>query len=165
MKIYTRQGDQGSTRRLSGESIGKAHPLLLAQGLIDECTVLCGLVIASLPAAAGEVAALRHVQTVLTNIGTELSDPYRATITFQETTWLEQQIDDWSATLPPLTNFIPAGPPLAAAHAQLLRTRLRLTEHVLWTLLPVEPIRAEITTYLNRLSDWAFVLARRLAAT
>ena len=165
MKIYTRQGDQGSTRRLTGESIGKDHPLILLQGLIDECSVLCGLVIAALPPPHPAAEALRHVQNVLLGIGTELSDPGRITLTTTDISALEQQIDEWSTALPPLTTFLFAGPPLAAATAHLLRTRVRLTEHALWQLAKQEPLRPEITTYFNRLSDWAFTLARFLSLT
>ena len=114
-----------------------------------------------LPAAV--TACLTEIQHELFDMGGELCIPGHRAIGAEQVTRLEQLLDGFNDTLPPLKEFILPGGGPAAASCHLARTIGRRAERRVCTLARAEPVAAEVTQYLNRLSDLLFVLARVLA--
>jgi cob(I)alamin adenosyltransferase len=108
-------------------------------------------------------ACLTEVQHELFDLGGELCIPGHQAITAVQVTRLERSLDEFNDSLPPLKEFIlPGGGPAATA-CHLARAIARRTERRVWTLAKAEKVSAEVTSYLNRLSDLLFVSARVLA--
>lgn len=166
MKVYTRGGDKGRTSLVGGSRVPKNHPRLEAYGTLDELNSWLGLVISEpdrLPRLA--VDTLLGVQNRLFDIGTILAtepeskwqpDPLPA----ESVTMLEQAIDELDATVPPHDRFILPGGCPAAARAQVARTVARRAERLLISLGDSIEIAPEIYAYINRLSDYLFVVGR-----
>ncbi|WP_272007638.1 cob(I)yrinic acid a,c-diamide adenosyltransferase [Nannocystis radixulma] len=177
-KVYTKFGDRGDTMLASGDTVGKDAPRVAAYGDVDELNAVLGVLRVELarvePAAQRELltaldAQLGRIQQELFDLGAELATPGategKAPLRVEEAdvTRLEQELDAWNADLPPLRSFIlPGGGPLGA-YAHLARTVCRRAERTVVTLTRVEPVRAEAVRYLNRLSDYFFVVARAVA--
>lgn len=162
-KIYTRTGDDGTTGLGDGTRTLKEAPRVEAYGTVDELNSVVGLVLAVRRLPAPVVRCLTEVQHDLFDLGGELCIPGHRAITAEFVTRLEETLDSFNAKLPPLKEFIlPGGGPAAAA-CHLARTVCRRAERRVWALARLEPVAAEVTQYLNRLSDLLFVLARVLA--
>jgi cob(I)alamin adenosyltransferase len=153
IKIYTKTGDKGSTSLIGGTKVPKSHLRIEAYGTVDELNSFIGLLGDQLEDPAGR-QQLREIQDRLFTIGSSLAcDP-------------EKSIDDMEATLPPMKSFIlPGGhPTVSTAHIvrcvcrRAERSCVRMMEEQLF----VEP---QVIRYLNRLSDYFFVLARYIAHT
>ena len=161
-KIYTRTGDDGSTGLGDGSRTGKDSARVNAYGTVDEANSSIGVVLAA-PMPDEVRVLLTRVQHQLFDLGGELCIPGHAAITSQDIDALEQQLDHFNESLPPLKEFIlPAGGE-AAARCHLARTIVRRAERETVALARHESVRAEALRYLNRLSDLLFVLARVLA--
>ena len=165
-KIYTRTGDDGTTGLGTGQRVSKASPRIEAYGAVDELNACVGMVLASRP-ADDLVEPLRRIQNDLFHAGADLCIPEadkagRATPTIdaRHIEWAEQLIDRLNAQLPPLENFILPGGSLAAAHLHVARTVCRRAEREVLRLGQAEPIGGHVLTFLNRLSDLLFVMAR-----
>lgn len=167
MKIYTKTGDDGSTGLFGGARVNKDDPRVEAYGTVDELNAVIGLCRAAHPPEDLE-AQLAAIQEELFVVGAELATvagkedklPMKL-IGASEVERLEEAIDRMEAGLPPLANFIlPGGAPSGAAlhHA---RTVCRRAERTLIAASRVANVRAELKIYLNRLSDFLFVAARR----
>lgn len=162
-KIYTRTGDDGTTGLGDGTRVAKESLRVEAYGTVDELNSVIGLMLAvpRLPKAVAQ--CLTEAQHDLFDLGGELCIPGHRAITAAFVTRLEETLDRFNAKLPPLKEFIlPGGGPAAAA-CHLARTVCRRAERRVWALARIEPVAAEVTQYLNRLSDLLFVLARVLA--
>ncbi len=162
-RIYTRTGDDGSTGLGDGLRVPKEHLRVEAYGTVDEANSVVGMVLAvdGLPVEVTD--CLTAVQHELFELGGELCMPGHRAITDTDVVRLEQVLDRFNETLPPLKEFIlPGGGPAAAA-CHLARTVTRRAERRVWALSRVEPVAPEVTRYLNRLSDLLFVVARVLA--
>jgi cob(I)alamin adenosyltransferase len=162
-KIYTRTGDDGTTGLGDSSRTPKDSPRVEAYGTVDELNSSIGVLLAvpELPEAVAQ--CLTEVQHELFDLGGELCIPGHHVITAAHVTRLEKTLDDFNDTLPPLKEFIlPGGGPAAAA-CHLARTIARRAERRAWTLAKAENVSAEVTKYLNRLSDLLFVMARVLA--
>ena len=162
-KIYTRTGDDGTTGLGDGSRVPKDSVRVEAYGTVDELNSAVGVLLAvpGLPPAI--TACLTEVQHQLFDMGGELCIPGHSAITAAHVTQLEQALDGFNDALPPLKEFIlPGGGPGAAA-CHIARAIARRAERRVWALARVEAVRAEVTQYLNRLSDLLFVLARVLA--
>ncbi len=165
-KIYTRTGDDGTTGLGSGTRVAKTAPRVEAFGTVDELNACVG-VVRTLSPAAELVQPLAAIQNELFHAGADLCIPEAdkaampgPRIEPRHVEGLERLIDRLNAELPPLANFIlPGGTPAAAAlHAA--RAVCRRAERDAIRLAQVEPIGDQIVTYLNRLSDALFVMAR-----
>ncbi len=165
-KVYTRTGDDGTTALGSGRRISKNSARIRVCGSVDELNAQLGVALAAgLPHELAE--PLRTIQNELFHAGAELSIPQadRAQhsgpqIEARHVAALEQLIDRFSAQLPPLPNFVlPGGCPAAAA-LHVARTVCRRAECDGVALAEHEPVGEPVRTYLNRLSDALFVLAR-----
>lgn len=178
-KVYTKFGDRGDTMLASGDTVGKDSPRVGAYGEVDELNATLGLIrvelarVAVAPAPLEFLAALdaslTRIQQELFDLGAELATPGategKAPLRVEEAdiTRLEHELDVWNADLPPLRSFIlPGGGPLGA-WAHLARTVCRRAERTVVALARVEPVRPEAIRYLNRLSDYFFVVSRAAA--
>ena len=161
-RIYTRTGDDGSTGLAGGERVPKDHPRIEAIGSVDELNSAVGVLRAAQTGAAID-PVLEGVQHRLFDLGGELAMSDVVLVPPGRTVELEQQLDRFNADLPPLAEFVlPAGSE-AAARCHLARAICRLAERDLLRLSRQQPVNPAALTYLNRLSDLLFVLARVLA--
>jgi cob(I)alamin adenosyltransferase len=162
-KIYTRTGDDGTTGLGDGSRVAKDAVRVEAYGTVDELNSAIGMILSvgNLPQALA--GTLIEVQHDLFDLGGELCIPGSRVISAQQVTRLEATLDAYNDPLPALKEFIlPGGGPAAAA-CHLARTIARRAERRAWTLAKNETVSADLTNYLNRLSDLLFVLARVLA--
>ena len=162
MKIYTKTGDDGTTGTFGGERVSKSDPRIDVLGHIDELNAAIG--VARSHADNHELDfMLERVQRELFELGAEIGCPsdspyFKATINQVHIERLEREVD--AAELPPLRDFILPGGTKFAAAIHLARTIARRAERVLITANEGLNGRQEPLVYLNRLSDWLFVLAR-----
>jgi cob(I)alamin adenosyltransferase len=173
MKLYTRTGDDGSSGLFGGDRVSKSHLRLVAYGTLDELNSIMGLLrLHATPACAAE-ATLQQVQQDLFVLGAILATPAARQdllgARMSRPTWdlegMEADIDRLTALAPPMTSFVLPGGTAASAHAHLARTVCRRAEREVVALTHEEPMNPLVLTYLNRLSDWLFALARAENAT
>lgn len=162
-KIYTRTGDDGTTGLGDGTRVPKDCLRVDAFGTVDEANSAIGLVLACPSVPDAVRATLTEVQHDLFELGGELCIPGHAAITSGFVERLESRLDAFNADLPALAEFILPGGSEAAARCHLARTVVRRAERATITLAGEETVRSETITYLNRLSDLLFVIARVLA--
>lgn len=167
-KIYTRTGDAGDTGLGDGSRIDKTHPRIEAMGAVDELNATVGLVIEALKQAGHSelemcITFLRTCQQRIFDLGGELSIPGFELITSQHIDVIEQQLDELNAALAPLENFIMPSGSMLIAHCHLARSVCRRAERRVLSLAAAETINPACQRYLNRLSDYLFVLARHSA--
>lgn len=165
MKIYTRKGDGGETSLFGGQRIAKDALRIEAYGSVDELNSLLGVVRAMKP--TDEIDTLIHqLQEELFVLGADLATPLDTQsknvprIEQRHIDFLERQIDRMDAQLMPLTTFVLPGGSLVGAQLHLARTVCRRAERLTVQLQKEEAINALTVVYLNRLSDFLFVLAR-----
>lgn len=161
-KVVTRTGDDGSTGLADGSRIAKASARIECIGDIDELNSLLGLLQAEEidPAFA---SILQDIQNMLFNIGAELSLPQSSLIESNSVTRMDEWIEQFNSDLPPLKEFILPGGNRAASVCHLARAVCRRCERQLFHLSESEAVNRHSTTYINRLSDLLFILARLLA--
>jgi cob(I)alamin adenosyltransferase len=162
-KIYTRTGDDGTTGLGDGSRVAKDAPRVAAYGTTDELNSTIGMVLAADGVPDPVREALVQVQHDLFDLGGELCIPGMAVVADADIDRLEQVLDRFNAELPPLKEFILPGGGMAASCCHLARTVCRRAERTVVTLARSEPVRPQVTRYLNRLSDLLFVIARVLA--
>jgi len=162
-KIYTRKGDDGTTSLDGKNRLLKNALQIEAVGTLDEANCALGLVLTQAGIDEKMHALLTQIQHDLFNLGGELCPPHRAVITAEKIAWLEQQIDHWNETLPPLKEFLLPGGTPASANCHLARAICRRAERCLVALNQQEKLFTESLRYVNRLSDFLFVAARILA--
>lgn len=162
-KIYTRTGDDGSTGLGDGSRVAKDGLRVEAYGTVDELNSLIGVVIAHIADDTDVAQVLTDVQHDLFDLGGELCMPGMTLVHAHYTERLERELDRYNADLPALKDFILPGGDPAAANCQVARTVCRRAERVVVALSREEDVAAAVKTYLNRLSDLLFVVARRLA--
>jgi cob(I)alamin adenosyltransferase len=165
MKIYTRTGDDGSTALFAGGRVPKHDLRVECYGTVDELNSALGLARA-LRALPGTDDRLHLVQRQLFHLGADLATPLESSPAFvvrvrpDEVYWLEMQIDSMTNDLPPLKAFILPGGVLSASQIHVARTICRRAERLATALSEHETLSPQALPYLNRLSDFLFVLAR-----
>jgi cob(I)alamin adenosyltransferase len=176
MKIYTGTGDFGNTSLFSGERLSKANPRIEAYGDVDELTSAIGALAASIGTEQKELLQQLHqIQSTLFHLGSWLattpdspSESLLDKFSDEPSKKLEQAIDHMEENLPILKGFILPGGTFSSAWAHIARTICRRAErHLIRSFeteeyIPGNESRKPIITYLNRLSDYFFVLARYL---
>ncbi|QCF26342.1 cob(I)yrinic acid a,c-diamide adenosyltransferase [Hydrocarboniclastica marina] len=162
-KIYTRTGDDGTTGLADGSRVAKSAWRIEAMGTADELNSHVGMLVELLPPADEARTLLQRIQHHLFDLGGEFAIPGSALIGQAHIDWLEQELDRLNAPLPPLKNFILPGGSPAAAQAHLARSVCRRAERIVVGLAAEEENNPLGRMYLNRLSDFLFVLARSLA--
>lgn len=165
MKIYTRQGDSGSTGILGKDRLSKADLRIECIGTVDELNAALALAEVAAPVALRPL--LRHVQHELFTIGSHLAAPDEAAfaqilppITDEMIGRLEREIDRAQEQTGPLQHFILSGGCEAAARLHLARAICRRAERHVVALSQSQGANPQITKYLNRLADWLFMHAR-----
>lgn len=165
MKIYTKTGDKGTTGLYGGTRVSKDSPRIAAYGDVDELNSIVG--VARAESSHGPLRkSLGDIQNALFILGAELASPRQDTktpvITSAHVDALERQIDVMNTTLAPLQNFILPGGSKTSAYLHLARTICRRAERstVHLSTLTGETVDRWVLIYLNRLSDFLFVLAR-----
>lgn len=166
MKIYTKTGDAGQTGLFGGSRVSKSHIRVEAYGTVDELNAFIGLLHDSLSDEPVR-ELLRQVQHRLFSIGATLAadpagPPLPPDLKPEDIALLEEAIDTMTQALPPLRHFIlPGGLPTVSL-AHVCRTVCRRAERVVVALHEQATVPKEVLQYLNRLSDYFFVLARYL---
>ena len=163
-KIYTRTGDDGTTGLVDGTRRSKHDPRFEAVGAVDETNSLLGWAIL----AQGDAADLARVQNDLFDLGADLATPGEdfepsemvLRIVPAQVEWLEARIDAANEALEPLKSFILPGGSEAAARLHIARAAVRRAERAMTALAEAEPVNPAALAYVNRLSDYLFVLAR-----
>lgn len=164
MKIYTKKGDEGDTSLFGGTRVPKSSERIHAYGTVDELNSVVGLA-ASYSLSANGQKWLKKVQEDLFVLGADLATPPTSKkrinrIDEEAITFLEECIDTMEEKLPPLKNFILPGGSRQGATLHLARTVCRRAERATVACSKTDEISALTIKYLNRLSDFFFVLAR-----
>ena len=175
MKIYTKTGDKGTTALFGGTRVPKHHIRIDSYGTVDELNSHLGLI--------RDQAINPHYKTVLIDIQDRLftvgailaTDPEKATlkngkdrlnipkISKTDIERLEQEMDTMNEALPPMTHFVLPGGHQTVSFCHIARCVCRRAERLASALNELEPFQPESLVYLNRLSDYLFVLARKLS--
>ena len=168
MKIYTKTGDQGITSLLGGVRVPKSHLRIDAYGTIDELNSYIGL-LRDQAINSKRVDFLKEIQDRLFTIGADLATSpgkdkvKKPDLCAEDIGILEQEMDLMEAQLPPLTAFILPGGHQSVSFCHLARTVCRRGERIAVELASLEPVSELVIQYLNRLSDYLFVLGRKMA--
>ncbi len=167
-KVYTKTGDDGTTGLVGGNRVKKYDPRLEAYGTVDELNACIG-VIRSYTIPDEIKTLLIQIQNKLFNIGSRLASDEKGdaltanlAVKQEDIEVLEKEIDSLEENLPELRNFILPGGELSMAQCHMARTVCRRAERRIVEFAEQYPVQSEIVKYLNRLSDFLFVLARKL---
>ncbi len=167
MKIYTKTGDQGTTALIGGTRVSKAHIRLDTYGTVDELNSWIGL-LRDQPVNSARRDLLKEIQDRLFTIGSHLAaepdqtrqklpDLHEADLTL-----LENEMDAMDAFLPQLRAFVLPGGHQSVSFGHVARTVCRRAERTVILLHEQEPVEEIVIRYLNRLSDYLFMLCRMM---
>jgi cob(I)alamin adenosyltransferase len=168
MKIYTKTGDKGFTSLIGGTRVAKHHIRIESYGTVDELNSYVGL-ICDQDIAAHDKEILKQVQDRLFTIGSSLaSDPERSKMVIPDLhladiELLENEMDTMNEHLPELKHFILPGGSNAISYCHIARCVCRRAERITVHLAEESFVDEKVTIYLNRLSDYLFMLARKIA--
>lgn len=168
MKIYTKTGDKGTTALLGGVRVSKGNLRLEAYGTVDELNSYIGL-LNSFEVNKHHYPVLKNIQDSLFTMGAGLATASGKKIqkapelVEEDIQLLEMAIDEMEETLPPLQNFILPGGHQEVSFCHIARTVCRRAERNIVTLHEAEGVEEIVIRYLNRLSDFLFVLARKMS--
>ncbi|MBX2814266.1 MAG: cob(I)yrinic acid a,c-diamide adenosyltransferase [Myxococcales bacterium] len=173
-RVYTRTGDAGTTRLAGGQEVAKTDPRIVAYGTLDELNACLGLVVEEAKRSGlGELERLRsrifRIQNEIFDLGSELAvlpedrHEKQPLIGERDVERLELEMDEANQVLPSLRSFILPGGGMISAGCHLARTVCRRGERGLVALHQQEPQRPVVLQYVNRLSDWLFVMGRYAA--
>lgn len=168
MKIYTKTGDKGSTSLVGGTRVSKADLRLEAYGTVDELNAYIGL-LGDQPVNEVRKELLKEIQDRLFTIGSHLaSEPDGVTkrlpdLLDSDLVLLENKMDEMNEALPPLRAFILPGGHASVSFGHVARTVCRRAERAVILLHEREEVDEIIIRYLNRLSDFLFMLCRKMA--
>lgn len=175
MKIYTKTGDNGTTGLFGGTRVSKKHIRIESYGTVDELNSHIGLVrdqnidehyknlliiIQDKLFTVGAILATDPQKAILKSGKERLNIPK---ISKEDIELLETEIDKMNESLPPMTNFVLPGGHQTVSFCHIARGVCRRAERLAVALNDLEPFQSETLTYLNRLSDYLFVLARKLS--
>ena len=167
-KVYTRKGDQGQTSLVGGQRVSKASTRLEAYGTIDELSSHLGLLAAMLP-EGHEKDLVERIQNNLFNVCTNLATDQDQTELYPSAYLpegaikeLEDEVDSIMHELPERQGFILPGGTQEAAQAHVCRTVCRRAERRIVALAEEATVSPEVQQYVNRLSDYLFILAKKL---
>ncbi|WP_394749791.1 cob(I)yrinic acid a,c-diamide adenosyltransferase [Spongiimicrobium salis] len=175
MKIYTKTGDKGTTALFGGTRVAKHHIRIESYGTIDELNSWMGLIRdQQLDPRSKEI--IIHIQNKLFTVGAILAtDPEKAIlksgkerlniprIEDSDIHLLETEMDQMNDALPPMTHFILPGGHTSVSYCHIARTVCRRAERLASLLHEESPIEENVLSYINRLSDYIFVLSRKLS--
>ncbi|MBU5336142.1 cob(I)yrinic acid a,c-diamide adenosyltransferase [Intestinibacter bartlettii] len=163
MKVYTKSGDKGTTSLIGGKRIEKDSIRVEAYGTIDELNSYIGLCYHYLKEAQDK-EELRKIQVKLFDVGAELSSPnykrLKTVIKDEDVEDLEKLVDYYTSKIEKINEFIVPGTSLCSANLHIARTICRRAERKITTLSKEDEINPVILKYVNRLSDFLYILAR-----
>ncbi|MFT4659937.1 MAG: cob(I)alamin adenosyltransferase [Patiriisocius sp.] len=168
MKIYTKTGDGGQTSLVGGTRVSKGDPKIEAYGTVDELNSWIGL-LGDFDELKEMQPVIREIQENLFVIGSNLAAEENFTgydlpdLVPEDTSFLEKGIDKMNEDLPKMTSFILPGGHKVVSNCHIARSVCRRAERMVIRLSEIENIEAKYIIYLNRLSDFLFVLARKIA--
>jgi cob(I)alamin adenosyltransferase len=175
MKVYTKTGDKGTTSLFGGTRVPKHHLRIESYGTVDELNSYIGL-IRDQDINPFYKTILMEIQDRLFTVGAIMATPPEKEvlkngqqrlninrISEKDINLLEDQIDAMDAELPPMTHFVLPGGHSTVSYCHITRCVCRRAERLATHLNEEEPIDEAVLTYLNRLSDYLFVLARKLS--
>lgn len=176
MKVYTKTGDKGTTALFGGTRVPKHHIRIESYGTVDELNSYIGLIrdqeinahyqnilievqdrlftVGAILATPPEKETLKNGQPRLQNLG----------VTESDIEFLEKEIDSMEESLPPMTHFVLPGGHTTVSYCHIARCVCRRAERLATHLHELEPTNELVLKYLNRLSDYLFVLARKLSS-
>jgi cob(I)alamin adenosyltransferase len=168
LKIYTKTGDKGDTGLIDGSRISKSDLRIIAYGEVDEANSHIGLIISNIEKNSifdDVKKILLNVQQDLFVLGAELANPNtlkddNMLVKREMISTIEKYIDNFESELAPISNFILPGGSIESSLLHICRTVVRRAETSAVALAKEQKINQEILTYLNRISDLFFVLAR-----
>ena len=160
MKIYTKTGDDGKTGLFTGERVDKDDPRVQTYGTVDELNSVLGMA-----RAFSDVAEVREkifqLQKILPRLMADLASMNRpALITEDDVQTLEKEMDEMDKLLPPLKSFLIPGNTKSGAILDLARTTARRAERIFCKLARFEAVHEVDGIFLNRISDYCFMLMR-----
>jgi len=175
MKVYTKTGDKGTTALFGGTRVPKHHIRIDSYGTVDELNSHIGLIRdQEIDVRSKEI--LIHIQDRLFTLGAILAtDPEKATlkngkerlnipkVDEEDIELLEKEMDKMNDNLPPMTHFVLPGGHTTVSYCHIARCVCRRAERLASALYDIEPFDIRALKYLNRLSDYLFVLARKLS--
>jgi len=163
-KIYTRTGDDGTSGLVDGSRRAKHDARFEAIGAVDEANAALGWARLALKGSHGD--DVLRIQNDLFDLGADLATPGEVNgalrIVSAQVEWLEQRIDALNDVLEPLTSFILPGGSEGAARVHMARAAVRRAERAMTALAAAEAVNRAARAYINRLSDYLFVLAREV---
>lgn len=167
-KVYTKTGDEGTTSLIGGVRVRKTNPRIEAYGTVDELSAQLGLLASFMKDGDDRNMVIRIQRTLFTvcsylatdTTKTQLAPSY--TVDPREVTILEEEIDHLNGSLPTQTAFIIPGGSHEAALAHVCRTVCRRAERRIFFLGETTKLDANVLQYMNRLSDYLYMLARKL---
>lgn len=167
LKIYTKTGDKGTTSLIGGTKVSKANIRIESYGTVDELNSFIGLCIDTIKDEKSEIV-LKEIQDRLFTIGSSLAcDPEKEPqfalpdLIDDDIIFLENEIDEMNSKLPAMKNFVLPGGHVAVSHLHIARCVCRRAERVCVNMQDNHIfVDAIVTKYLNRLSDYLFILAR-----
>lgn len=166
MKIYTRKGDNGTTGLIGGTRLPKHHLRIESYGTVDELNSYIGLLRDSI-SEESVISVLLEIQDRLFTIGSHLAaDPEKSNMQLPELfqsdiEFLEEKIDEMDQELEPMKFFVLPGGNQLVSHTHIARCVCRRAERMVTHLSETEEVEALILSYMNRLSDYLFVLSRK----
>ena len=171
-KIYTRTGDDGTTGLVDGSRVAKHAARMEAIGAVDEANSAIGFAVAGLDGFALHIANLVRIQNDMFDLGADIATPGTdfspsemvLRLVPGQAEWIEVQIDALNENLAPLTSFILPGGSEGAARTHVARAAVRRAERAMVALAEAEPVNPAALAYVNRLSDYLFVLTRAINA-
>lgn len=169
MKIYTKTGDKGQTSLIGGTRVPKYHLRIETYGTVDELNSYIGLIMCQ-DIEAHDQQLLKEIQDRLFTVGASLAaDPEKSKMKIpdlhdSDITLLENEMDAANETLPPLKHFVLPGGNTVVSYCHIARCVCRRAERLTVELAENSFVDEHVTIYLNRLSDYLFVLARKLTS-
>jgi len=166
--IYTKGGDKGETSLLGGKRVPKHHIRIEAYGTVDELMAHTALLMDMIKDDASKqellviLDRLMSAASLIAADGDDLPDNMPS-LELTDVEFLEKSIDVMDNSLPTLSSFILPGGELSSSQAHVARTICRRAERLILKLTELEPVQEIIVVYFNRLSDYYFLLARKLA--
>jgi cob(I)alamin adenosyltransferase len=168
IKIYTKTGDDGTTGLVGGTRLKKFNQRLEAYGTIDELNASIGVIVSECYDSDVKISLVK-IQNKLFNIGSRLASDEKGdeftkqlSLKIEDIEFLEYEIDKFEKSLPELKNFILPGGSKSGANCHVARTICRRAERRILEFAEQNKVQPEIIQYVNRLSDFLFVLARKI---
>jgi cob(I)alamin adenosyltransferase len=167
MKIYTKTGDKGLTSLIGGTRVAKHHIRIESYGTVDELNSYIGL-ISDQEISKHDKKILKEIQDRLFTVGASLAaDPEKSKMVIpdlhtEDIELLEREMDKANETLPELRHFILPGGSNTISYCHIARCVCRRAERITVHLAEESKVDEKVTIYLNRLSDYLFILARKI---